>query len=101
MPRLEALDCRDGHGKACRSRPWHIWATVFCTCDCHLPLIPWAHRRWAVAYVASPDQPVPSANARARYFTYKGARRVASSWNRHNHGPGVFEVFGPAGKGED
>lgn len=61
-------------------------------------LLPWARRRWSVSYVINRDLP---AAARGRYRTYRGALRVAASWNRHNHGPGVFEVFGPAGKGED
>ena len=73
-------------------------------------------RRWFVRFVIETSLTPPSMRRDAarwrevavrgglpRYWTFRGASRVASRRNRHLTWatPGIFEVFGPLGKGEE
>lgn len=59
-------------------------------------------RRWSVALTCDPGLTQPPAPTTARpCWTYRGALRLATRWNRRNRSSGTFEVYGPAGKGDE
>ena len=55
-------------------------------------------RRWLVGFTLESSETPQDMRP---CWTFRSAQRLAQRWNRSNYSPGLFEVFGPLGKGED
>ena len=71
-------------------------------------------RDWAIGWVLEPELAPRAERAEAerwrdrpfrgrvrRCWSFRGAQRLARRWNGNYESPGLWEVFGPRGKGGD
>lgn len=71
-------------------------------------------RRWSIGWVLEPAVAPAAMRAEAERWrdrpfrgsarpcwTFRGAQRLARRWNHGHQCPGLWEVFGPLGKGDD